>query len=36
LMRMARGSGLAGLGAMARQSEREGVVLARPFLEISK
>jgi tRNA(Ile)-lysidine synthase len=36
LMRMARGSGLAGLGAMARQSEREGVVLGRPFLEISK
>jgi tRNA(Ile)-lysidine synthase len=36
LMRMARGSGLAGLAAMARQSEREGVVLARPFLHISK
>jgi tRNA(Ile)-lysidine synthase len=36
LMRMARGSGLAGLAAMARQSEREGVVLARPFLEIPK
>jgi tRNA(Ile)-lysidine synthase len=36
LMRMARGSGLAGLSAMARQSEREGVVLARPFLQISK
>jgi tRNA(Ile)-lysidine synthase len=36
LMRMARGSGLAGLAAMARQSEREGVVLARPFLQISK
>jgi tRNA(Ile)-lysidine synthase len=36
LMRMARGSGLAGLAAMARQSEREGIVLARPFLHISK
>jgi tRNA(Ile)-lysidine synthase len=36
LMRMARGSGLAGLAAMARQSERDGVVLARPFLQIAK
>jgi tRNA(Ile)-lysidine synthase len=36
LMRMARGSGLAGLAAMARQSQRDGVVLARPFLQISK
>jgi tRNA(Ile)-lysidine synthase len=36
LMRMARGSGLAGLAAMARQSERDGVVLARPLLQISK
>lgn len=36
LMRMSRGSGLAGLAAMARQSEREGVVLARPFLQVSK
>jgi tRNA(Ile)-lysidine synthase len=36
LMRMARGSGLAGLSAMARQSEREGVMLARPFLQIPK
>ena len=36
LMRMARGSGLAGLAAMARQTEREGVVLARPFLQIAK
>ncbi len=36
LMRMSRGSGLAGLAAMARQSQREGVVLARPFLQISK
>jgi tRNA(Ile)-lysidine synthase len=36
LMRMARGSGIAGLGAMARQSQREGVVLARPLLHIPK
>ena len=36
LMRMARGSGLAGLAAMARQSERGGIVLVRPFLHISK
>src|SRR5438445_5526833 len=36
LMRMVRGSGIAGLAAMARESEREGVVLARPFLNVSK
>jgi tRNA(Ile)-lysidine synthase len=36
LMRMLRGSGIAGLAAMARQSERAGVVLARPFLDVSK
>jgi tRNA(Ile)-lysidine synthase len=36
LMRMLRGSGIAGLAAMARESERDGVVLARPFLDISK
>jgi tRNA(Ile)-lysidine synthase len=36
LMRMARGSGIAGLAAMARQSEREGLVLARPFLDVPK
>jgi tRNA(Ile)-lysidine synthase len=36
LMRMLRGSGIAGLAAMARESEREGVVLARPFLSVSK
>jgi tRNA(Ile)-lysidine synthase len=36
LMRMLRGSGISGLAAMARQSEREGVVLARPFLQVSK
>jgi tRNA(Ile)-lysidine synthase len=36
LMRMLRGSGIAGLAAMARQSEREGVWLARPLLNIPK
>ena len=35
-MRMLRGSGIAGLAAMARQSERDGVVLARPLLDVSK
>jgi tRNA(Ile)-lysidine synthase len=36
LMRMLRGSGIAGLAAMARQTEREGVLLARPLLDVSK
>jgi tRNA(Ile)-lysidine synthase len=36
LMRLMRGSGIAGLAAMARQSERDGVGLARPFLHVSK
>jgi tRNA(Ile)-lysidine synthase len=36
LMRMLRGSGIAGLSAMARQTERDGVQLARPFLNVSK
>lgn len=36
LMRMLRGSGIAGLAAMARQSERDGVLLARPFLDVTK
>jgi len=36
LMRMLRGSGIAGLAAMARESEREGVLLARPLLNVSK
>jgi len=36
LMRLLRGSGIGGLAAMARESEREGVLLARPFLNISK
>ncbi len=36
LMRLLRGSGIGGLAAMARESEREGVLIARPFLNISK
>jgi tRNA(Ile)-lysidine synthase len=36
LMRLVRGSGLAGLAGMARQSGRDGVLLARPFLLVSK
>jgi tRNA(Ile)-lysidine synthase len=36
LMRLLRGSGIAGLSAMARQSPRHGVVLARPLLQVSK
>ncbi len=36
LMRMSRGSGIAGLAAMARQSQRDGVVLARPLLQVPK
>ena len=36
LMRLLRGSGIAGLSAMARESERNGVLLARPFLDVSK
>ena len=36
LMRLLRGSGIAGLAAMARESEREGLLLARPFLDVSK
>jgi len=36
IMRLSRGSGLAGLAAMARQSERDGVVLARPLLDLPK
>ena len=36
LMRLLRGSGIAGLAAMAQESGRDGVVLARPFLDISK
>jgi len=36
LMRMLRGSGIGGLAAMARETERDGVRLARPFLNVSK
>jgi tRNA(Ile)-lysidine synthase len=36
LMRMLRGSGIAGLAAMARQTEREGVWLVRPLLDVPK
>jgi tRNA(Ile)-lysidine synthase len=36
LMRMLRGSGIAGLAAMARETEREGVWLARPLLDTPK
>jgi tRNA(Ile)-lysidine synthase len=36
LMRMLRGSGIAGLAAMARTTERHGLILARPLLEVPK
>lgn len=36
LMRIARGSGLAGLAAMARESEQHGLMLARPLLDVPK
>lgn len=36
IMRMSRGSGINGLAAMMRQSSRDGVVLARPLLDIPK
>jgi tRNA(Ile)-lysidine synthase len=36
LMRMLRGSGISGLAAMAQESERDGVLLVRPFLNVSK
>ncbi len=36
LMRLASGSGIAGLAAMRMVSEREGLVLARPLLGIGK
>ena len=36
LMRLLRGSGIAGMSAMARESERDGVLLARPLLDVPK
>jgi tRNA(Ile)-lysidine synthase len=36
LMRLLRGSGLAGLSAMAQVSERDGIILARPLLDVPK
>ncbi|MBH5399465.1 tRNA lysidine(34) synthetase TilS [Bradyrhizobium sp. CNPSo 4010] len=36
LMRLFRGSGLAGLAAMAPFTERDGIVLARPLLDVPK
>ena len=36
LMRMLRGSGIAGLAAMARETEREGTWLARRLLDVPK
>lgn len=36
VMRLVRGSGIAGLSAMARLSTRDGLVLARPLLDVPK
>ncbi|MDE2376803.1 tRNA lysidine(34) synthetase TilS [Bradyrhizobium sp.] len=36
LMRLLRGSGIAGLSAMARITERDGLVLTRPLLDVPK
>jgi len=36
LMRMARGSGMAGLAGMARRSRLDGLILVRPFLDLPK
>src|SRR5436305_4091811 len=36
LMRLLRGSGIAGLAAMARETERDGVWLARPLRDVAK
>jgi tRNA(Ile)-lysidine synthase len=36
LMRLLRGSGLAGLSAMAQISERDGIILARPLIDVPK
>jgi tRNA(Ile)-lysidine synthase len=36
LMRLVRGSGIAGLSGIARESERDGILLARPLLDVPK
>jgi tRNA(Ile)-lysidine synthase len=36
LMRISRGSGIAGLSAMVRETMRDGFILARPFLHVPK
>jgi tRNA(Ile)-lysidine synthase len=36
LMRAGRGSGIAGLGGIARHSRREGVAMGRPLLQVPK
>jgi tRNA(Ile)-lysidine synthase len=36
LFRLSRGSGLSGLAAMARESERDGVTIVRPLLDVAK
>ncbi|ABE64236.1 tRNA(Ile)-lysidine synthetase-like protein [Nitrobacter hamburgensis X14] len=36
LMRISRGSGITGLSAMARETMRDGFILARPLLHVSK
>ncbi|MEH6952262.1 tRNA lysidine(34) synthetase TilS [Nitrobacter sp. NHB1] len=36
LMRISRGSGITGLSAMARETMRDGFILARPFLHVPK
>jgi tRNA(Ile)-lysidine synthase len=36
LMRISRGSGIAGLSAMARETMRDGFILARPLLNVPK
>jgi tRNA(Ile)-lysidine synthase len=36
LMRLLRGSGIAGLSAMARETGRDGVILVRPLLSVPK
>jgi tRNA(Ile)-lysidine synthase len=36
LFRLSRGSGLSGLAAMARESERGGITIVRPLLDVAK